>query len=40
MENSSRTVRTARLRLIPWNLDLIDAFASGDRALAEGALDI
>ena len=40
MENSSRTVRTARLRLIPWNLDLIDAFASGDRALAERALDI
>ena len=40
MQDTSRTVRTARLRLIPWNLELIDAFMSGDGERAASALEI
>ena len=40
MQDTTRTVRTARLRLIPWNLELIDAFMSGDGERAASALEI
>ncbi|HEX3302858.1 MAG TPA: GNAT family N-acetyltransferase [Thermomicrobiales bacterium] len=35
-----REIRTPRLRLVPWTLELIDAFIANDQAAAEQALDV
>ena len=40
MTQTEREIRTPRLRLVPWTLDLIDAFIANDQAAAEQALDI
>jgi len=37
---TGREIRTSRLILIPWTLELVDAFIENDQAAAERALDV
>ena len=40
MTPPEREIRTPRLILVPWTLELVDAFITNDQAAAERALDV
>ncbi len=38
--NARAMITTERLALVPWNVELIDGFLTGNRALSESALEV